>query len=85
MKLTAIKSAAGAVSKTHYRDTVLLKTHTINHLFNCSANRIDLTVHSLWSSPWDAATFLGQATEEGPKDDHEQIRFDGYSNNNKSN
>ena len=47
-----------------------LETHTTDHLFNCSANMTDLTVHSLWTSPRDAATFLGLATEEEPSDDH---------------
>ena len=32
--------------------------HTTQHLFNCPANRTDLTTNDLWSRPTEAARFL---------------------------
>ncbi len=42
--------------------------HTTQHLFNCPANRTDLTTTDLWSRPTEAARFLNLATDDF--DDH---------------
>ena len=39
IKLTAIKSAAGAVSKTHYRDIILLKVANLTNIIVNETNR----------------------------------------------
>ena len=39
--------------------------HTTNHIFNCPNNPTDLTTDSLWTSPVQAAEFIGLELREG--------------------
>ena len=43
----------------------LTTPHTTEHIFNCTASPTHLTTDSLWTSPIDAAKFIGLETDEG--------------------
>ena len=43
-------------------------SHTTRHIFECPANRTNMTTRDLWNKPSEAARFLNLATDD--HDDH---------------